>query len=137
MPAPIFDMSLNSGVFASGWYSASMCAMTTLGLLRAIASPILPVFPVGNPFVILLNVLPPSVVLKMPPLAPPLSRFHAVRFRSQNPTYSVFGLLGSIRASMAPVQPSLGRLFDSFVQVFPPSMVLKNPRSPSLPQRLP
>src|SRR6185503_10238702 len=105
-----------------GWYSASMCAITTFGLLRAIASPILPVFPAGSPLVSFLNVLPPSVVLKMPPLAPPLSRLHAVRLRSQKPTYSVFGLLGSIRASIAPVQPSFGRLLESLVQVLPPSI---------------
>ena len=53
-----------------------MCAITTFGLLRATARPILPVLPVGRPFVSFLNVLPPSVVLKMPPLAPPLSSFH-------------------------------------------------------------
>ena len=49
-------------------YSASMCAITTFGLLRAMAMPILPVLPVGRPFVSFLKVLPPSVVLKRPPL---------------------------------------------------------------------
>src|SRR3989442_376408 len=83
------------------------------------------------------NVLPPSVVLKRPPWMPPLSRFHAVRLRSQKPTYSVLGFEGSMRASIAPLQGSFGRLLVSFVQVLPPSIVLKNPRLPIWPQMLP
>jgi Tol biopolymer transport system component len=60
-----------------------------------------------------------------------------VRLRSQNATYSVLALLGSMRASIAPVQPSFGRLPVSFVHVLPPSIVLKNPRSPIFPQIFP
>ena len=52
---------------------------------------------------------PPSVDLKIPPLGPPERNLWGIRILSQNAAYRTFGSLGSIFRSEAPVRPSSGR----------------------------
>src|SRR6267378_1413837 len=80
----------------------------------------------GSPFVSRVQLRPPSRVRKIPPVVPPAVYDHAVRRRAYIAAYSVFGSPGSIARSTAPVSAST---FSTWVQVLPPSVVLKIPRS--------
>src|SRR5512146_259576 len=86
--------------------SFAISAQTRFGLAGEIAMPTLPMIPVGNPGLRVISVQcsPPSVVLKMPPPAPPLIRSHGLRPACQSAAYRTSGLLGSITSSIAPVE---------------------------------
>src|SRR6478672_8812454 len=72
------------------------------------------------------QLLPPSVVFQSAEPGPPLLRKYGPRDRSHDAAYSVLGSRGSMATSMNPAL-SLTNLTSS--QLFPPSIVLYNPRS--------
>src|SRR6056297_1427522 len=104
-----------------------------LGLLRAMATPILPKSPLGRPSsaVIFFQVSPPSCVMCNPLPSPPELKNHGSLLCSHMAAISLFGFFGSITKSATPVL-----LFtnNTFSQVSPPSVVLKTPRSGCSPQ---
>src|SRR5579864_496951 len=106
-----------------------MTAYTVLGFDRETSTPTRPRNSAGvSPSLAAFQVLPPSVVFQMPPsLLPGSTRgsLHLRRARCHMPTYSVFGSLGSITRSTAPV---VGLREKAFVQFLPPSVVMNTPR---------
>src|SRR6185437_86809 len=83
--------------------------------------------PVGNPLASLVQVLAPSVVLKMPASVPAGRKPYSRRSRSSAAAYSTSGFDGSITTSPKPVYLLISLVF---VQLLPPSVVLYKPRSP-------
>ena len=70
--------------------------------------------------------LPPLVLWYSPLPGPPPTKPHAVRCRSYIAAQRLFGLVGSITSSVPPV---LSVTNSVLVQFFPPSVVMKMPRS--------
>src|SRR6266581_5672303 len=112
-----------------------MNAYTTLGLDGATATATRPHGLDGSPFALLSSVqdAPPSLLLNRPlPLgasgpSPPERNVHPLRRKSHIPAKIVFGFSGSMEIMEHPVDALAP--FRTFVQVFPPSVVLKTPRS--------
>src|SRR5215470_10574483 len=89
---------------------------------------------VGRPFVSLVQVAPPSIVFQIALPGPPPLYPNGVRRRWKEAAYSVSGLSGSMATSTKPVFSSTNLVL---VQVLPPSVVLKRPRSLLGPHRWP
>ena len=104
-----------------------------MGLFFAMASPILPNSPSGSPSfsVLFSQVFPASCVIKIPEPSPPELKNQGSLLCSHNATINLFGFVGSITISPTPVL-----LFENktLLHVFPPSTVLKTPRSLCAPQ---
>src|SRR3954463_1521280 len=103
-------------------------AYTRFGSLRETAMPMRPSPSVGRPSVSCFQVVPPSVDLYNP-LPGPFDggyTFHGGRRVCHNDAYIVFESVGSKARSIAAVSLSLCRMG---VQVFPPSVERKTPRS--------
>src|SRR5688500_20290391 len=98
---------------------------TTFVLYGATARPIRPrTFDGGRPLVTRFQVLPASVLLKMPPSLKPTSTrgsFHLRRCRCHAPAERVLGSLGSIARSFTPV---FGLIFRTCAHDLRPSVVL-------------
>src|SRR5688572_2001677 len=99
-----------------------------LGFERAMDSPMRPRSPFGIPSssVNRFQVAPPSYVTCRPDPGPPELKNHGQRRYSHIAAKSLFGLTGSITRSATPVR---SLTYRTFVQVLPPSVVLKTPRS--------
>src|SRR5690348_9304595 len=113
---------------AASWNLPWISAYTTFGLLGATAMPALPKIPVGRPWawLMLVQVAPPSVVLKMPLPGPPLENVHGRRYACHIVAYNTRGSAGSIASVIAPVWSLTNWIF---FQVLPPSVLLYTPRS--------
>ena len=86
-----------------------------------------PSVPRGSPLpVTFVQDLPPFVLWYKPLPGPPPAKPHAVRCRSYIAAHRLFGLVGSIASSVAPVSSVTKSVF---VQFLPPSVVMKTPRS--------
>ena len=103
------------------------------GLPGAIATPIRPKSPFGNPSssVIFFHVLPPSCVMCNAEPFPPELKNQGSRLCSHMAANSLFGLERSITKSATPVLLFAKRIFSHDL---PPSVVLKTPRSGCSPQ---
>src|SRR5688572_28116730 len=99
-----------------------MSAHTMDGLAGETASPTLPMSSLDSPGLLVSSIhfSPPSVDLKIPLPAPPLTSCHGFRPACQNPAYSVDGSAGSITSSIAPVESFRKRIL---FHVAPPSAV--------------
>src|SRR5438105_1179331 len=85
--------------------------------------------PAGKPAVAVVTrcqLSPPSVLLYIPLVGPPSSKFQALRVRYQALAYNSAGFSGLISISTTPVLLSMNRVC---FQVLPPSVVLYMPRS--------
>src|SRR6056297_3206295 len=104
-----------------------------LGLLRAMATPILPKSPLGRPSsaVIFFQVLPPSCVICSPLPSPPELKNQGSLLCSHMAAINLLGFVGSMTKSATPVLLFTNKTFS---QVSPPSVVLKTPRSGCSPQ---
>src|ERR1041385_1467053 len=114
-----------------------MIVYTRFGSAAETDTPILPSSPdEGSPgfLVISLQCSPPSVDLNNPDPGPPLDIDHSLRNASQSAAYITSGLVRSIEMSTPPV---LSSRYKTLRQVFPPSVVLKIPRSSLGPPYLP
>src|SRR5687768_4809898 len=98
------------------------------GFDRAIANPMRPRLPFGIPSSSenRFHVAPPSYVTYNPEPGPPELKNHGQRRYSHIAAKSLFGFVGSMIRSAAPV---LSLTYSTFVHVLPPSIVLKTPRS--------
>src|SRR5439155_26277807 len=87
-----------------------------------------PISPAGRPGfrVISVHVSPPSVDLNRPLPGPPLDIEYSTRYASHSAAYMVLGSRRSMATSTAPVLLSRN---STFRQVWPPSVLLKSPRS--------
>src|SRR6187551_1181357 len=81
----------------------------------------------GNPFVTFVHVRPPLVDLWMPASRPPPIACPTWRRRWYEDAYITTAFFGSSTMSVMPVFSLIVSTAD---QVFPPSLVLYNPRSP-------
>src|SRR5262245_16952707 len=113
---------------------ASTIAYTTPVSTGDVSRPIRPTSPFGSPPLSLIHVAPPSRVRKIALPVPPPLKPHAARCRWYIAAYTVSGSRGSIARSVAPVFASTK---STFFHVWPPSTVLKTPRSSFGPHRWP
>src|SRR3954449_2127514 len=104
-----------------------MSAYTRFDFPGAIATSILPSGDLGIPWPSTRDHLPPpSCVTNTPLPGPPLNIPQLCMTTSHVPAISVLGSAGSI---VRPEQPLFGSTNKDLAHVFPPSVVLKTPRS--------
>ena len=108
--------------------SESIKAYTLLASAADIVKPVLPRPPSGNPllYVISVQFSPPSTDFHIPLSGPPVFGPQALRSNSHMVANNSSGFEGFITKS---ITPALSLLNKTFFQVFPPSTVLKTPRS--------